>query len=678
MVGTDLAHLDSRAPAAGRMPRNRKPTRQKLAFALSTSIALLLPGAAALRAQAIDQFSAGAGCGPWGIAAGPDDNLWLTCGSSNQVERISPGGSVLGTFTLQHPGSYPVGITTGPDGNVWFGEHDGNRIARITPAGVITEFDLPNPGSGIVGVAPGSDGNVWFTEQQGHRVGKITPTGTITEYTDTGNPGMTPGLLALGPDGNLWVDEGTNNVIAKVTPSGVFTDYTAPSATSIGGITNGADGYVWFVEDGADKIARIRASDGHIDEFGPFPGESGFGDIARGADGRIWVDEREHSKVLRLHASGVLQAVFTVANDAWNGIAGPDGNVWFINGFADAVTRVDTATGFEDFPIPCDSGGGGGGEAVDVLPDGSAIGALNLADGTHFVRFPMPDLAPQIGPAVTTTDFGSIGQCFAVDPDGIVWFGDVGANAIVRLDGTTTTLYSIPSPSAGPYCVAIGPDGNVWFTEAFEIFYGSGKVGRLVPQGGISEFPASGNPLGLTAGPDGSLWFADFQVNSVGRVTTAGAVSEFASGFAATTYGPISIASDASGLWYVGGTNEIGFMTPTGASTVVLAATSPLLTIAVDGLGSVWMPTYSNPTELVRYQPGVGAFSSYPLPWPVEAHVDPSPITGLWYGSSESTCQFGAPCCDTTHPALFGHLRREIFGDGFESGDLWRWSTRSF
>ena len=667
MVGTDLVHLDARAPAAGPMPRHRRFSHRTLAFALSASIALLVPGSAALRAQAIEQFSAGGGCGPWGIAAGPDDNLWLTCGSSNQVEKISPTGSVLGTFTLQHPGSYPVGIATGPDGNVWFGEHDGNRIARITPAGVITEFDLPNPGSGIVGVAPGSDGNVWFSEQQGHRIGKITPTGTITEYTDPGNSGMNPGLLALGPDGNLWIDEGTNNVIAKVTPSGVFTDYAAPSATSIGGIANGADGYLWFVEDGADKVARIRASDGHIDEFGPFPGESGFGDIAHGADGRIWVDEREHSKLLRLHASGVLQAVFTVANDAWNGIAGPDGNVWFINGFADAVTRVDTATGFEDFPIPCDLGNGG--VAVQTLSDGSVRGALQLSDGLHFVSLQMPDLAPQVGRVVSAENLATSGASFAVDASGDIWFGDYSANAIVEFDGTTATSFALPTPASFPLGVALGSDGNVWFTE-----YQNGKIGRLTPEGALAEFdpPAGSGLYGIVAGPGGDLWYANRFTNSVGRVTTAGTITEFPTGF--STGGPFSIATDGSRLWFISGSNELGVMTPDGSTTVV--STGPAVAeVAADGLGSVWLPTWDS-RQLFRYRSATGELSSRSAPWSMHFHLSFSPRSGLWYGSAAGNCA-GSPCCDATHPAIFGHLRPEIFGDGFESGDLWRWSTRS-
>ena len=58
-------------------------------------------------------------------------------------------------------------------------------------------------------------------------------------------------------------------------------------------------------------------------------------------------------------------------------------------------------------------------------------------------------------------------------------------------------------------------------------------------------------------------------------------------------------------------------------------------------------------------------------------HLSASPATGPWYGTAEAL-DLGLPYCDTTHPAIFGHLRWEIFVDGFEGGNVWRWSTHSF
>ena len=660
---TDLARScatvgNVRGSTVGRRTRHRW-----LRALLLASITVVAAGRSA-RAQQVEQFPVGSGCGPWGIVGGPDGNLWLTCSNSNQVKRISPAGAVVGTFNLAHSNSSPAGITTGPDGNLWFAEYDGNRMAKITTGGIITEFDLPHPGSGILEVAPGSDGNVWFTEQQGHRVGKITPAGAITEYADVGNPTMTPGRFALGPDGNLWVDEGTGNVIARVTPAGVFTDYTAPSSTSIGGVANGADGFMWFVEDGAAKVARIRVSDGHIDEFGPFPQVTSMVDVALGADGRIWVSGA-NSRVLRLHSGGDLQASLAVTNETWSGIAGPDGNVWFTSILADAVTRVDTASGFEDFPFACSTSAHGG-EAVLALPDGSFWGTGSSNGLGRFVEYhPMPSLVPASRFYYPTMQPALPGFGMAADAGGALWFPDTGANAIVRQPTSgPSQSFPIPTANSDPRAVTLGSDGNFWFTEA-----AGHRIGRSTPQGALAEFlvPDNGLPLGITSGPDQNLWFADSGTTAFGRVTTQGDIAEFPSPI---TIPPAWIAAGADRIYSTTGGPSFEWMT-TGGDGSNMGTTFHDFGVAAASNGEIWIGSSDN--GLAEYRPETGDLEFRQSAVPLFRSISVSPITGVWYGSA-----VGDLSCDPSHPGVFGHLRWEIFVDSFESGNLWRWSTRSF
>jgi streptogramin lyase len=66
------------------------------------------------------------------------------------------------------------------------------------------------------------------------------------------------------------------------------------------------------------------------------------------------------------------------------------------------------------------------------------------------------------------------------------------------------------------------PDGAVWFVET-----GVSKIGRITPAGAITEY-ATPHPLsGLTLGPDGALWFTEVSVSTVGRLTTSGAITEY-------------------------------------------------------------------------------------------------------------------------------------------------------
>ena len=52
-------------------------------------------------------------------------------------------------------------------------------------------------------------------------------------------------------------------------------------------------------------------------------------------------------------------------------------------------------------------------------------------------------------------------------PDGNIWFGDLGANAIGMINPTThaISLFTLPSGSGGAGAVTLGPDGNIWFSE---------------------------------------------------------------------------------------------------------------------------------------------------------------------------------------------------------------------
>ena len=46
----------------------------------------------------------------------------------------------------------------------------------------------------------------------------------------------------------------------------------------------------------------------------------------------------------------------------------------------------------------------------------------------------------------------------------------------------------------------------------------------------INTYPvptAGSAPYGIAAGPDGALWFTEYSINKIGRITTAGVISEF-------------------------------------------------------------------------------------------------------------------------------------------------------
>jgi streptogramin lyase len=134
-----------------------------------------------------------------------------------------------------------------------------------------------------------------------------------------------------------------------------------------------------------------------------------------------------------------------------------------------------------------------------------------------------------------------------------------------------------------------GPDGNVWFTcfkekSLFAEGRGQAMVGRITPEGKVSEFSAGIPPnrgIGsIVAGPDGNLWFtlsgaasppSGSRPSAIGRITPGGEVTLFGSGLRARS-APGEIVSGPGGeLWFAdnayGKPPEIGRITPQGAIT---------------------------------------------------------------------------------------------------------------
>ena len=117
--------------------------------------------------------------------------------------------------------------------------------------------------------------------------------------------------------------------------------------------------------------------------------------------------------------------------------------------------------------------------------------------------------------------------------------------------------YSIPTPDSEPGFIAAGPDGNVWFTEER-----GGKVAKVTTSGAITEYAVPTDtapfPWGITAGPDGNMWFTEDLGNKVAKVTMAGVITEYTLPTPGSE--PTEIAAGPDGnLWFTEGTsNHVG------------------------------------------------------------------------------------------------------------------------
>jgi len=198
-------------------------------------------------------------------------------------------------------------------------------------------------------------------------------------------------------------------------------------------------------------------------------------------------------------------------------------------------------------------------------------------------------------------------SCF----QGVLLFLAVAGAASAQV---TFTEYPTPTGESGAYGIAAGPDGALWFAE-FEI----GKIGRITTAGAITEYttPAGRNsaPNMIAKGPDGALWFTEWGANQIGRVTTGGAFAEYPIPTAGA--GPFGIAAGPDGaLWfteYYG--NKIGRI-PTSGSPVteypIPTANAQPQVIAAGPDGALWF-TETNSNKIGRITTG-GSITEYTVP----------------------------------------------------------------
>ena len=141
-------------------------------------------------------------------------------------------------------------------------------------------------------------------------------------------------------------------------------------------------------------------------------------------------------------------------------------------------------------------------------------------------------------------------------------------SAIVALGWPGSTAaqiveFPLPTTAALPDGIAAGPDGALWFTE-----FNGNKIGRITTAGVVTEvvipFPATltPTPQDIAAGPDGNLWFTEYNGNRIGRVTVQGTVTSFTVPTKPASLHGIAAGPDGN-VWFAESSgNKIGRITP--------------------------------------------------------------------------------------------------------------------
>ena len=270
--------------------------------------------------------------------------------------------------------------------------------------------------------------------------------------------------------------------------------------------------------------------------------------IAPGPDGAMWFTSYQLQKIGRIDAFGIVDEFPTPNSSPFSIVAGPDGNLWYTV-LSGRIGRMTTSGAVAEF----------------ALPD----------------PFSQP-------------------REIAAGPDGNLWFTEALARRVGRI---TTAGVVTEFPVSGALAdITAGPDGNMWFTEAE-----TRKIGRITPAGAVTEFvlpDSSREPLGIAAGADGNLWYSQTDVgfgeDGIGRITPGGVVSDFPAGNIVAGYG--IVAGTDGNLWVGGHNGALGRMTTSGALTefAPFGAVGGTSVLAAAADGSIWLTNYET-DQVVRF-----------------------------------------------------------------------------
>jgi virginiamycin B lyase len=323
-------------------------------------------------------------------------------------------------FTIPTATTNPFSIVAGSDGNLWFTETFSKHVGRITPAGAFTEYSLP-AFSTYIAAEPNA---IWCTTLGVAKVDLTKLAGCDTDSTKciTVYSGVNGQGIAITPDGGLWLNQGNGVSRAdKSNPSpGTTVLYpTVEHVTTTYAATLGSDGNVWFIEldhynaqpDHTGRIAKIDVSklagcstnpSQCITEY-PVPGgENVVGTwMTAGPDGALWT--AGSGKVNRITTAGVITQYAAANGSTQSGItSGPDGS---------------------------------GGKALWYAGGNKMIGKVTTSGAVTGIP----------GPSSFSTPRG-----ITAGPDGNIWFVEITANKIARVN-----LNGAPAPTPTP--TASGP-----------------------------------------------------------------------------------------------------------------------------------------------------------------------------------------------------------------------------
>jgi sugar lactone lactonase YvrE len=507
------------------------------------------------------------------IAFGPDGNLYtsefgLSGLAVDAIGRFNgTTGAFVGAFTSGQNGQTRHIAFHG--GYLYVATQESNDVVRYDAAtGAFVDVFVPS-GTGGLGVPNGltfgPEGNLYVTSAGNAVLRYDSTTGTpLGTFITAGSGGLSGAVgMMFDPSGAyLYVaSSGSNQVLKYNATTGAYVGVAASAGVSSPrDVAFGADGLLYVLSTGNDRILRYTESGAYVDDYVPTSslGTAHLSSMAFGPDGDLYVAAWGPSQIMRFGSEN--EALFTVTNTTPSTLP-LTVNYTTADGMAVAGTNYTAISGTFTFApgITSDS------IHVPLLDSGSQTAPLTL---TLTLSNPEAATLSQSQAAATIAPSDMAAKFYVVN-DATPTIGGTNTAFKYQPAGTAQAPFSFSLSDLDPRGVASNAAGTTqWVVDANKNVYVYNPAGVLLGSWAAGGLSSSAQLTGIaTNGTD--IWLVDSSADKVYKY--AGAASRLsgsqnaASSFSLSVHGksgngnPQDIVTDGTSFWVVDGTAHAVF-----------------------------------------------------------------------------------------------------------------------
>jgi len=552
---------------------------------------------------------------PLGVATDSSGNVYVTGEISDNVFKITPGGTKTQIIDSTGDGTNilnsPQELVVDSSGNVFVAGNGSDNVFKIdnptscstggTPCTITEIIDSTGDGTnilnGAIALATDSSDNVFVTGRDSDNAFKITPSGagSIKDSTSNGNDGTpvnTPTQVNGQFGKSLQFDASSLQYVDVPTIS--ISDTITVEAT-INVVDASVDQEI-VMKNPVDEQWRLFFENNLLKWNGGVGTAilNGAQAVAVDSSDNVFVAGGSSDNVFKITPNGGIAEIIDSTGDGTGNILNNPinlatdslGNMYVVGIFsnnafkitpAGVITEIIDSTGDGTNPLTGGRGiavdsignvfvsGGDSDNAFKITPGGVITQIIDsTGDGTNPLDLPVDVIAVDSSGNLFVTGFSS-NNAFKITPAGVI-------TQIIDSTGDGT------NPLTGPQGVAVDSLGNVFVVGRF-----SDNVFKITPGGTITEIidstgDGAGNPLGdpfcVTTDSLNNVYVTGLSTNNVFKITPSGTKTEIidntGDGTGNTLIGARGVAVDSSDNVYVTGqTSDNAFKidNPTSCST---------------------------------------------------------------------------------------------------------------